>query len=326
MFRVICLLTICFSLLKHGSAQQNGSFKDVRDGKVYKTVKIGSQEWMAENLNTDRFRNGDFIPQAKTWEELVLAEKTKQPAWFAPEIDGIFNTSDKSIGKFYNWYAVTDQRGLAPQGWYIPTRLDWEPLRIMEGRSIKVSVGSYTNREDWLDLPLENIGNHAVRNETGFSAIPTYITRILPVAAYWWSMSNFNSDEAYIFSMGNSNVDEIYEGTFPKYFSLSVRCFRKVGNEKINTGLKQNTTTNNNNSVNNSPLFNCSDLIQKVKHKMDNTKLSITGDGAKDADNFIEKIIKPAASEYTASLISNANRIVSKEEKEAIANQTINCI
>ncbi|MFN5930417.1 MAG: FISUMP domain-containing protein, partial [Sphingobacteriales bacterium] len=71
-------------MLKHGSAQQNGSFKDVRDGKVYKTVKIGSQEWMAENLNTDRFRNGDFIPQAKTWEELVLAEKTKQPAWFAP--------------------------------------------------------------------------------------------------------------------------------------------------------------------------------------------------------------------------------------------------
>lgn len=60
MARLLFLFTITFSLLNVVCAQQYGSIKDSRDGKVYKTVKIGNQVWMAENLNTDKFRNGDI--------------------------------------------------------------------------------------------------------------------------------------------------------------------------------------------------------------------------------------------------------------------------
>jgi hypothetical protein len=57
MARLLFLFTITFSLLNVVCAQQYGSIKDSRDGKVYKTVKIGNQVWMAENLNTDKFKN-----------------------------------------------------------------------------------------------------------------------------------------------------------------------------------------------------------------------------------------------------------------------------
>jgi len=72
---IVFLVSMCFSSF----AQQYGSFKDTRDGRAYKTVKIGEQVWMAENINTDRFRNGDIIPEAKTKEEWIKAGENRQP-------------------------------------------------------------------------------------------------------------------------------------------------------------------------------------------------------------------------------------------------------
>lgn len=316
-------------------AQQYGSFKDPRDGRVYKTVKIGEQEWLAQDLDVDRFRNGDPIPQAKSNEEWKRAGENKQPAWCYYDNDDynsrILGFSDGTkYGKLYNWYAVNDSRGLAPSDWYIPSNLDWISLENLLGGD-EIAGQKMKSKNGW-----NSNGNGT--NESGFSGLPTgrrVFTSIGVTEGFrgigdcgnWWSSTESSKDSAWIVYLLQ---DYKWSGrTYGGYKSAGypVRCVREVNNTKINNaGLKQNTTTNNNNSVNNSPLFNCSDLILKVKHKMDNTKLSITGDGAKDADNFIEKIIKPAASEYTASLISNANRVVSKEEKEAIANQTINCI
>ena len=77
-----------------------------QDGKDYKTVKIGRQIWMAENLNVSTYRNGDSIPQVqdpKVWSNL------KTGAWCYYE--GNEKLGGK-YGKLYNWYAVTDPRGL----------------------------------------------------------------------------------------------------------------------------------------------------------------------------------------------------------------------
>src|SRR5688500_3606271 len=88
----------------------------------FKTIKIGSQVYMAENLNVSHFRNGDAIPEVKTNEEWMLAGKEKKPAWCyydnKPENGSIY-------GRLYNWHAINDPRGLAPEGWHVATDAEW---------------------------------------------------------------------------------------------------------------------------------------------------------------------------------------------------------
>jgi uncharacterized protein (TIGR02145 family) len=86
---------------------------------------IGSQTWMAENLNVDRFRNGDIIPEAKTVEEWTTALRNKQPVWSYNSYDSI---NGKKYGKLYNWYAVNDSRGIAPEGWHVPSESEFVNL------------------------------------------------------------------------------------------------------------------------------------------------------------------------------------------------------
>ena len=97
----------------------SGKYKaEVSIQRTASSVKIGSQVWATENLNVDRFRNGDPIPQAKTAEEWQNAGNNQQPAWCYYNNDP---KNGESYGKLYNWYAVNDRRGLAPQGWHIPS-------------------------------------------------------------------------------------------------------------------------------------------------------------------------------------------------------------
>jgi len=96
-----------------------------------KTIKIGKQEWSLKNLETDVFRDGTYLEQAVTWEEWKQFGKDKVPAWcyFDRNNDGEYdNWEDNMSETYYNWYAVTDSRGLAPEGWHIPTIEEWEEL------------------------------------------------------------------------------------------------------------------------------------------------------------------------------------------------------
>lgn len=132
MFRVVCLLTICFSLFKHGSAQQYGTFKDSRDGRVYKTVKIRGKEWMVENLNVERFRNGAYMQKANNINEWKAASEKKIPMWCYLDFD---DKNAQVYGKYYNWFAATDERCIAPEGWHVPNSTDW---LILIGNEIEV--------------------------------------------------------------------------------------------------------------------------------------------------------------------------------------------
>ena len=94
------------------------------------SVTIGTQTWTTKNLDVATFRNGDAIPQAKTFKEWKDAGNNKQPAWCYYDDDAKNGTK---YGKLYNWYAVNDARGLAPAGWHIPTDEEWTVLSTFLG-------------------------------------------------------------------------------------------------------------------------------------------------------------------------------------------------
>ncbi len=89
------------------------------------TVKIGTQEWTTKNLDVVTFRNGDTIPEAQTVEEWVEDREKGQAAW---SYQANLPEYGQKYGKLYNWYAVNDPRGLAPKGYHVPTKADWDSL------------------------------------------------------------------------------------------------------------------------------------------------------------------------------------------------------
>jgi uncharacterized protein (TIGR02145 family) len=143
-------LTLIFLLCSIVSFTQNttGTITDTRDGKVYKTVVIGNQTWMAENLNVASFRNGDPIPEAKTKEEWDKATAEGKPAWCYYNND---TANGKIYGKLYNFHAVDDTRGLAPKGWHVPSDSEFTILtdylggESIAGKKMKI-VGVYETK------------------------------------------------------------------------------------------------------------------------------------------------------------------------------------
>lgn len=100
------------------------------------TVVIGAQVWSTENLNVTVFNNGDPIPEAKNKKDWDKAIKRKLPAWCYFEYDAGYGVK---YGKLYNWYALSDSRGIVPKGFHIPHLLEWEELINFIGGSCNAS-------------------------------------------------------------------------------------------------------------------------------------------------------------------------------------------
>lgn len=144
---------------------QNGSLEP-----KFKEVIIGKQIWMAENLNVDKFRNGDPILEVMSgaeWEKVAAVPSlfdppsgNEKPAWCYHGNDPENGTK---FGKLYNWYAVNDKRGLAPKGWHIPTKKEWQELADYLG--INEAGTKMKSRSGW--------GSGCYNtNSSGFSALP----------------------------------------------------------------------------------------------------------------------------------------------------------
>jgi uncharacterized protein (TIGR02145 family) len=96
------------------------------DGKSYKTLMIAEMQWTAENLQTSKFRNGDLIPETKSSEEWVQYCQENKAAC-------CYLDNDPTKGKLYNWFAVNDPRGLAPEGWHVANDAEWADLARFYG-------------------------------------------------------------------------------------------------------------------------------------------------------------------------------------------------
>ena len=129
------------------------------------TVTIGNQVWMTKNLNVDTFRNGDKIPEAKTDAEWQAAGNNQQPAWCYYNNDP---TNGAKYGKLYNWFAVNDLRGLAPEGYHIPTDAEWTILIDYLGGEHQAGT-KIKSKEGWQGWP-DGAGNG--NNSSRFNGLP----------------------------------------------------------------------------------------------------------------------------------------------------------
>jgi uncharacterized protein (TIGR02145 family) len=219
----------------------------------FKSVKIGTQTWMTENLNVERFRNGDLISQAKTNEEWERAGKNKQPAWCYYDNDP---KNGAKYGKLYNWYAVNDPRGLAPAGWQLPSDAEWTTLGDQLGNDASKKMKSTSGWNSWdEDLTCQNCkvasaeykkicsvckgtGKNGKKthsgngtNSSGFSGLPGgdrgsngNFGRV-GLSGYWWSSTENVTNYAYSRHLYHSYVSLGRTGN-DKGVGLSVRCLR----------------------------------------------------------------------------------------------------
>lgn len=215
-------IILAFALVMTSFVDSISSVKIVQSNTTFKEVKIGTQTWMSRNLNVDKFRNGDVIPQVKTAEEWTKAGENKEPAWCY-----YGNDSVKGIeyGKLYNWYAVNDPRGLAPAGWHLPTEDEWSSLynylRRIPRKEVIPKLKSATGWE------FEGDGN----NESGFSGLPAGKRSPWGTfseagkGGFWWS-SEVNKHSAIVRILHHSKTD-LVKLVDMKESGFSVRCVRE---------------------------------------------------------------------------------------------------
>jgi uncharacterized protein (TIGR02145 family) len=186
-----------------------------KDDKESSNVKIGNQVWMVENLNVDKFRNGEPIPEAKTVEEWVCLEQNKQPAWCYYDNDP---ANGEKYGKLYNWYAVNDPRGLAPEGWKIASDRDWSYMEV----DFEEDVEKKTN----ISHTEESL---AFKNKNSFFAFPSgyrnfYAAFLMKDKCfYWWTSSMKDEKRAISRSI---EAGKIIKRDFNMSLGFSVRCIK----------------------------------------------------------------------------------------------------
>ena len=203
-------------------------------------IKIGSQIWMSANLNVDRFRNGDLIPEVKTDKEWKKVGNDKQPAWcyYQNEL-----ANGMIYGKLYNWHAINDPRGLAPEGFHIPTTAEWIALSdYLGGNKIAGGKMKSTGTQYWKSpSPDEDLSVREVTNESGFSGLPggkryDYgVFDYIGIEGNWWSSTESNKKIAISLTESITpaehstlfnHLSRFYCCEVTKGIGFSIRCLR----------------------------------------------------------------------------------------------------
>jgi uncharacterized protein (TIGR02145 family) len=189
---------------------------------VLPAIQIGTQQWMSKNLDVAFYRNGDPIPQVTdptAWAGLTTG------AWCYYNNDPILGAK---FGKLYNWYAVNDPRGLAPEGWHIPSDAEWTTLATtLGGASV---AGGKMKEAGTLNWTAPNTG---ADNSSGWAGLPggyRYINGSFYYDGYhgrWWSSTG---SELYAVTAWyrylDSNSGTLSRNDNYKRNGLSVRCLR----------------------------------------------------------------------------------------------------
>lgn len=183
---------------------ENGSFNEVPKSHI-PFIQIHEQIWMKENLSVRFFKNGDEIPLINSNKEWIETCERKLPACCIYFRDA---ENLKNHGLIYNWYAVMDKRGLAPDGWQIPKKGDWKKLSSSLSNNIELRAIS--------TFFFTKLGGY--RNYYGdFSLLDKHIG--------WWSATEINEQES-VFSFIDFDSTTLNLGEGLKEAGYYVRCIK----------------------------------------------------------------------------------------------------
>ncbi len=222
---VAFLLTGC----EEPGKETTGTVTDT-NGNIYKTVKIGDQWWMAENLKVTHYRDGTAIPNVTDNNSPWFSISYGAMCYYKNEAD-----SAETYGALYNWYAVNDIRNIAPAGWHVPTDDEWKELEMTlgmsqseaddkgwrgtdEGKKLKSTTGWYSD------------GNGI--DEVAFFALPAGFRNYydgyfysMGNTAYFWSATEYSTDGAWYRGLYYVN-DTVDRYSVSKQYGYSVRCIK----------------------------------------------------------------------------------------------------
>ena len=238
----------------------NISYQTITDieGNVYNTVKIGTKEWMVQDLRTTKYRNGDPIPNVTNNSEWIILTNGAQCAYN----NSLNSDSITKFGRLYNYYAVKDTRNIAPLGWHVATDDDWNSLEtylIANGFNYDgTTTGnkfakSLAAKSDWTSSTvIGSIGNDlSINDKSFFNALPTGFRNVggtyynLGKLCQWWSSTEINDPTfqniRYVFYQNPDLTHTIAS----KICGNSVRCVRDdISLPYISTSAVASITTN----------------------------------------------------------------------------------
>jgi len=223
---LLCIVILCITLLGSGCKEDDptitdGSFIDM-EGNEYPIGRMcDGKVWMLKNLSISEFRNGEPIPYVNQegWKDI--------PKYVAAHCTVLDSSAlEFEYGQLYNWYAVIDPRGLAPEGWHVPTLEEWQELincnggNVVAGNKLKEAGTAHWN-------------SGTGTNESGFNAlpgsrrIPMPDERLGEVAVFWTAEPNEDCSGATTPYYGTHDLgQEAYTNCGNNANGFSVRCVK----------------------------------------------------------------------------------------------------
>ncbi len=206
------------------------------DGNTYKTITIGTQVWMAENLKTTQYADKTPIPEITDLASWTIDTKGAM-CWYQNDA-----SNKAKYGALYNWFAVTNPAGLAPQGWHVASDADWQTLEDYLiangynydgsktgnkiGKAVAATVG-------WtVDQTLGHVGNSSeTNNKTGFNLPPAGFRYsndfgFSGEGAYLWTTTSASNKNAIYRGLNSYGYDLTSDGQALKNSGMSIRCVK----------------------------------------------------------------------------------------------------
>ena len=220
-----CIVTRTIAIAPQNPSSGYGSNITDIDGNSYKTVYIGTQQWMGENLKTSKYSDGTTIPNVI---DVIQWSNPTTGAWAYYNNDAANNTK---YGKLYNWYAVSPgNKNVCPTGWHVPTDTEWAVLTdYLGGLSVAGGKMKEVGTTSWVSPNTEST------NTSLFAGLPggkrnlnaNYELNFIDIGreGYWWSGADYDTGYAWYRHLGYDGGNAGRSGT-NKGNGLSVRCLR----------------------------------------------------------------------------------------------------